>query len=132
MICDGSAISRSTYSVLFALISTKYGVGNGTTTFNIPNLKWRVPVCIDSWQTEFDVLGETGGAKTHSLSVAEMPAHTHTFWIGVGGGGASIPGQVSDNTVDTTVTTNSNGSGTAHNNLQPYIVLNYIICVTNI
>ena len=51
LICDGSAISRTTYSDLFSVIGTDYGVGNGTTTFNIPNLKGKVPVGLDSGQT---------------------------------------------------------------------------------
>jgi microcystin-dependent protein len=78
LLCDGSAVSRSTYSSLFAAIGTQYGVGDGTATFNLPNLKGRVAVGRDSAQTEFDVLGETGGAKTHTLTTAQMPSHTHT------------------------------------------------------
>lgn len=78
LICDGSAISRTTYAALFAVLGTTYGAGNGSTTFNIPNLKGRVAVGLDSGQTEFDALGETGGAKTHTLATGEMPSHTHT------------------------------------------------------
>ena len=78
LLCDGSAVSRSTWSSLFAAIGTTYGAGNGTTTFNLPNLQGRVAVGRDSSQTEFDVLGKTGGAKTHTLTIAEMPSHTHT------------------------------------------------------
>lgn len=69
--CDGAAVSRSTYSALFAAIGTQYGSGDGSTTFNVPNLKGRVPVGIDTGQTEFDTRGETGGAKTHTLTGAE-------------------------------------------------------------
>lgn len=80
LICDGSAISRTNaaYTRLFAAIGTTYGVGDGSTTFNVPNLKGRVPVGFDATQTEFDALAETGGAKTHTLVQSEMPAHTHT------------------------------------------------------
>ena len=78
LICDGSAISRSTYDDLFAIIGTSYGAGDGSTTFNLPNLKGRVPVGRDAAQTEFDTLGETGGSKTHTLTSGEMPSHTHT------------------------------------------------------
>ena len=55
LLCDGAAVSRATYSDLFALIGTTYGAGNGTSTFNLPNLKGRVIVGLDSSQTEFDV-----------------------------------------------------------------------------
>jgi microcystin-dependent protein len=79
LLCDGTAVSRSTYATLFAAISTAYGVGDGATTFNLPNLKGRVPVGRDAADVTFDVLGETGGSKTHALSESELPAHTHTI-----------------------------------------------------
>lgn len=78
LLCDGSEVSRATYADLFALIGTTYGVGNGTSTFNLPNLKGRVPVGRDAAQVEFDVLAETGGAKTHTLTTAEIASHSHT------------------------------------------------------
>jgi microcystin-dependent protein len=176
LLCDGSAISRTTYSSLFDAIGTAYGAGDNSTTFNIPNLKGRIPVGFDSSQTEFDTLGETGGAKTHTLTTAEMPSHTHvqdshnhtqnshnhsqnahshpvggansvyfivngsgtngTANISVGGGGYSnsVPqGATATNNATTatnqaTTATNQNtGGGGAHNNLQPYVVLNYMI-----
>ena len=77
LLCDGSAVSRSTYADLFAIVSTTYGNGDGSTTFNVPNLKGKVPVGKDAAQTEFDTLGETGGAKTVTLSSSEMPSHVH-------------------------------------------------------
>lgn len=158
LLCDGSAILRSGYTALFALVGTTYGPGNGVSTFNLPNLKGRVPVGRDAAQTEFDALGENGGAKTHTLSTSEMPSHTHVqnahnhgitdpghahaygFWFGTAGGsvGATLTGvtQVSSQTnnqttgisINNQTATNQNtGGGGAHNNLQPYLVLNYII-----
>lgn len=131
LLCDWSAVSRTTYGGLFALISTTYGVGDGSTTFNLPNLKWRVPVGRDSGQTEFDVMGETGGAKTHTLLTAEMPAHTHTLPVANGSsGGGGNTGAQGDYFWALTwgnFTTSATGGGGAHNNLQPYLVLNYII-----
>jgi microcystin-dependent protein len=78
LMCDGSELSRETYSSLFSIIGTTYGTGNGTTTFNVPNLKGRMPVGLDSSQTEFNSLGLIGGAKQHTLTSNEMPSHTHT------------------------------------------------------
>lgn len=94
----------------------------------------RTLVGIDSTQTEFDVVKETGGAKTHALSEAELAAHTHAQQykagtLGSGGNYYAVPtggmtiAEYSDTTFDATnVITGSTGSGTAHNNLQPYIV----------
>ncbi|WNM27559.1 tail fiber protein [Demequina capsici] len=77
MLCQGQAVSRATYADLFTAIGTTYGAGDGSTTFNLPNLKGRVPVGADSSDTTFDALGETGGEKSHTLTATEMPSHTH-------------------------------------------------------
>ena len=77
LLCDGSAVSRSTYADLFAVVSTTYGIGDGSTTFNVPDLKGKVPVGKDASQTEFDTLGETGGAKTVTLDTTMIPSHSH-------------------------------------------------------
>jgi microcystin-dependent protein len=78
LICNGATISRATYATLFAVIGTTYGAGDGSTTFTIPNLMGRVPFGRDSNQTEFDTLAETGGTKTLTIAIANLPAHTHT------------------------------------------------------
>lgn len=135
LLCQGQAVSRSTYSDLFAVIGTTYGSGDNSTTFNIPNLKGRVPVGLDSGQTEFNTLGETGGAKTHTLTVAEMPSHTHRTGIGGNGtdtyGDGPLGGATAKVIFDPSYGqyTAYTGGGGAHNNLQPYIALNYIIKV---
>ena len=78
LIADGREVSRTTYAELFAAIGTTYGAGNGSTTFNLPDMRGKVAVGRDSADTDFNALGKTGGAKTHTLTVAEMPSHTHT------------------------------------------------------
>ena len=84
LLCDGSPVSRTTYSALWDVLrngtsSSPYGDGNGTTTFNLPNLQGRVPVGIDTTQTEFDTRGETGGSKTSTAPHTHgLASHTHT------------------------------------------------------
>ena len=77
MLCDGSAISRTTYATLFSIIGTTYGNGDGSTTFNLPDLRGRTIVGVDTNDSSFDTLGETGGEKTHTLIKNEMPKHKH-------------------------------------------------------
>jgi microcystin-dependent protein len=137
MFCDGSAVSRTTYSELFTAIGVTYGTGDGSTTFNLPDLRGRVPVGLDLTQIEFNNLGAKGGEKTHLLTTAEMPAHNHTIkgysgvddlnFTGLNGAFAA-----SDAVTPFDQQTQSTGGGTAHNNLQPYNVVNFIISIGNV
>lgn len=78
LLANGAAVTRTGVTAdLFALIGTTYGAGDGSTTYNLPNLLGRVPVGRDATQSEFDVLGETGGAKTVQITAATMPSHVH-------------------------------------------------------
>lgn len=73
LICDGSAISRSTYADLFSAIGTTYGSGDGSTTFNLPDMSGRVPIGVS-----LDIaLGDVGGEETHTLLTNELPSHSH-------------------------------------------------------
>lgn len=77
LVADGSAVSRDIYDRLFAAIGTTYGGGDGSTTFNLPNMKGRVPVGLDPAQAEFDALGGKGGEKEHTLTYNETGIHNH-------------------------------------------------------
>jgi microcystin-dependent protein len=138
LLCDGAAISRTTYSTLFAAISTVYGVGDGSTTFELPDLKGRVIAGKESSDTRLTsggsginggTLGSTGGTETHTLLTAEMPAHTHTQDDDAHSGSAGNEGSevgAGWNSVGSQDTGETGGDG-AHQNTQPTIVLNYII-----
>jgi microcystin-dependent protein len=77
LLCDGSAVSRTTYAELYAVVGDQYGSGDGSTTFNVPNLKGKVPVGLDTGDGDFATLAQTGGAKTHTLTESEIPSHNH-------------------------------------------------------
>lgn len=135
MKCEGQELSRIEYDILFSAIGTTYGVGDGTTTFNLPNLKGRVITGIDSNDTAFDTLGEKGGEKTHTLTIQEIPSHSHNItYIKSASTPLNSNGLSGYSENNNGVGTNTNaiqntGEDQAHNNLQPYIVLNYIIKV---
>jgi len=128
--CDGTAISRTTYAVLFAAIGTTFGTGDGSTTFNLPDQARRTLVGKggSGTATLAATVGSTGGAETHTLTVAEMPAHTHTYSLPqastLAGGAVN---QLSSTT--SSQTSGSTGGDGAHNNMQPSLVMNLIIKV---
>ena len=73
LMCDGAAVSRTTYATLFAVIGTTFGAGDGSTTFNVPDLSGRVPLGVSSAH----LLGSMGGSETVTLTEQELPAHVH-------------------------------------------------------
>jgi len=137
LLCDGTAVSRSTYAQLFALIGTTYGAGNGSSTFNLPNAKGRVLVGRDTAQTEFNSLGKTGGAKTHAHPLSDAGQAQ----VATGGSGIfqrEVPTttwtanwRVSGTQAGSSVT-RSNAAALAGDtddasSLPPYLTVNYII-----
>ena len=133
LLCDGSLVNRTTYSALFAVIDETYGSGDGSTTFNLPDLRGRVVAGLGEslLGATADTLGEDNGliadTKEHTLTEAEMPSHSHTANFQTGTGGSGYPGFDGSGSQIQSDQTGSTGGGSAHNNVQPTIILNYII-----
>ena len=135
LLCDGSAISRTTYADLYAVISTTYGAGNSSTTFNLPDLRGRMALGLDNMGGTSanvviagvaDTLGSTAGVEAHTMTEDEMPNHSHRLYTGQTGGPESGPhwysnASTSGNLIEST------GGDQPHNNMPPYMVVNYII-----
>lgn len=215
LLCDGSAVSRTTYADLFAVTSTSYGVGDGSTTFNLPDLRSSFPIGYGQKTVTFDfvdadvatgteiitidsnnyiqtgtalaltttgtlptglsattyyairvsattiklatsranaddgtavditaasgggthtltltmtsrAMGDVGGEETHYLTTSEIPSHTHTIPMG-----GSNPGTdsvtIDTNVATTTQSTGASGGDSTHNNMPPYVTVNYVI-----
>ena len=129
LLCNGQAVNREEYSELFEILGVAYGKGDGSTTFNIPNYTGRVAIGKDENDADFSTLGKTGGEKTHKLTINEMPKHAHKTWIA--DNNYSEKGDGYENYYygsgrNYNLTTYEGGDQ-AHNNLQPYIITNFII-----
>ena len=148
LLCDGSAQDRQVNSVnteLFTVIGLTYGVGDGSTTFNIPDLRGRVIAGQDdmggpsanrltglSGGINGDNLGATGGSQSHLLTSAQsgLPAHSHTQGASgpnLSGPIESLSGGSAGGRYTSTGTVTAQDASSAHNNVQPTIILNYII-----
>lgn len=180
LFCDGSAVSRTTYATLYAVIGDTFGAGDGSTTFNLPDLSGRVPLGVSMSHA----LGTTGGSETVTLTESELPAHVHevpqhghadtivattpafshsitqpVFKYTASGGsnaGSGFDIRAYTSTTKATAKRSTNvavaahaasnctmggaiadkaafdsgtiGGGLAHNNMQPYLPVNFVIC----
>jgi len=147
LLCDGSAVSRTTYASLFAAIGTAYGPGNGTTTFNLPDFRGRGAIGAGQGSGLSNrSRGTQLGAETHTLSVSELPAHNHSVsdpghahgmpalldsgplpvGLKANNKGNPVVGYTT-NLSQTNIVVNNAGNSSSHNNMQPSLVVNKII-----
>lgn len=149
--CNGQILSISQYAALFSLLGTAYG-GNGTTNFSLPDLRGRVPIHMGTNGSSAYVLGQIGGQTSVTLMQTDIPAHTHTFM------GANVDGASFDPAPGSALAKSAVPSGTApnlygaitplqplipgalapygggqpHENMQPYLSINWCIALQGI
>ena len=138
-LCNGQFLPINQNQALFSLLGTTYG-GNGQTTFALPNLQGRTPIHFGAGHT----LGETGGEQSHTISIAELPVHTHIVnassangdqnfangnVLAAAGNLYSGPGNLT--TLNASSISNVGGSQ-AHLNMQPFLTLNFCIALQGI
>ncbi len=148
--CDGQLLAISQNTALFSLLGTNYG-GNGVSTFGLPNLQGRAPLHQGQGPgLSLRVLGEEGGVETTTLIATEMPLHTHGVRGQTAGGNRADPagnvwaspgatrglraynpapgsgGAMASTAISIT------GSGQPHNNLMPYLTLNFVIALQGV
>lgn len=154
-LCNGQLLSISQYTALFSILGTTYG-GDGRTTFALPDLRGRVAVGEGTGPGLPPVnLGDLAGEPTHTLIQNEIPAHTHGALVSsadaaqsaaTAGAAIATPGSSSGrsftptlgfntstpNTVLNPATISPTGGSQPHNNMQPYLGVNYIICLDGV
>ncbi len=139
-LCNGQLLPINQNQALFALLGTRYG-GNGQTNFALPNLRGQVPIHMGNGHT----LGETGGSTAVTVNIQQLPTHLHAVQATTTQGNSNqtngglfalsqtpVYSQPTALTALNPVTTTSVGGSQPHNNMMPYLVLNFIIALQGI
>lgn len=123
LLCQGQAVSRIAYAKLFEVCGTRFGIGDGTNTFNVPDMRNKFPLGSNS------NLGSIGGTDKVSITLAQNGPHTHGILAtsSATAFGAYALTCSSESAMPLSANTSSSGTGEAHNNMPPYLSLNYII-----
>lgn len=140
--CDGQILPINQNQSLYSLLGITYG-GNGETSFALPDLRGRTPIHVGASNGTSHQQGQRSGEETHTLSSAEMPQHSHDLMIKNDIGENTLPAgnSLAASEYETRYSTNVGGEamsseiitnvggGQAHNNMQPYLALNYCIAL---
>ena len=139
-LCNGQLLPINQNQALFSLLGTTFG-GDGRVNFALPDLRARTPIHVGSGHT----LGERGGEQAHTLSIAELPTHTHGVNVNDGAGNAATPngtvlakapantyGPPSGLTAMQATSTTNTGGSQAHLNMQPFLTLSFCIALQGI
>jgi microcystin-dependent protein len=140
-LCNGQFLPINQNQALFALLGTTYG-GNGQTTFALPNLRGQVPIHMGNGHA----LGEKAGSTSVTVNIQQLPTHTHTVVASTANGTTPVPTNnalaatpakiyappTSNLTTLNPINVSSVGGSQAHNNMMPYLVLNFIIALQGI
>lgn len=132
LLCDGSEISRTTYADLYAITGDTYGNGDGSTTFDLPDLRAKSPIGVNEAGSPNGANGslttrasaDLAGAETHTVVEGELASHTHTTNAS---GSKNITSTTVTYVAAGAATSSSTGDDGSHNNIQPSTVVNYII-----
>lgn len=123
LLCDGSAVSRTTYALLFNVIGTTYGEGDGSTTFNLPDMRSRTLIGVDTRDSNLNAIGKTYGEKNHTLTKNELPANI----IDTANSGSNTDGYIARAGYTASGSYNFGGETQPFNVMQPSMATNYII-----
>jgi microcystin-dependent protein len=144
MLCNGQTVPISGYDTLYALIGTTYG-GDGQSNFNLPNLQGRLTVHQGSSGASNYIIGQSGGVESVTLTVQNYPAHSHNFMVSGDNANTSDPKNATlasgkqvfsdkapSHGMSGAMIGSSGGGALPHDNMQPYLALNWVIAMNGI
>jgi microcystin-dependent protein len=141
--CNGALVTIADNSALYSLIGTTYG-GDGQNTFGLPNLQGRIPIHQGTHGSSTYIIGQAGGVETATVNANQFPAHNHALMASSAAAGSNAPGNATvggadiysnrapTHSMNSAMISPTQGGNLPHDNMQPYLVLNWIIAMDGI